>query len=540
MHITSVATKPYTDQQFGTSGLRKRTSVFMQQYYLHNVIQSIFDSLTGFEGKTLVIGGDGRYWNQEAIQVAINIAVANGFGTIIVGRNGWLSTPALSHLINKYEAFGGIIFTASHNPGGKEGDFGVKFNGSNGAPAPLSLTNQIAERAQVIDRFWWADVPDLDLSVVNEYTFDQTVVKVINPVTDYADYMAEIFDFTAIQSLFQNGFSMTFDAMNGVTGPYAKYIFEEKLGAQPGTVVHETPLPDFGGLHPDPNLVYAKDLVDSMFADDAKDFAVASDGDGDRCMVLAPNLFINPADSLAVLTKYLEVIPFYTGRMYGVARSMPTPPVVDDVAKDMKIPLYTTPTGWKFFASLLASKKVTICGEESFGTGSFHAMEKDGIWTVLAWLNIIAKTAKKPADLTRELWTKYGRTYRLRHDYEGVTATAAQSMLDALTAKLPNLAGSKVGTEQVKSAEIFTYTDPVTHEVVSNQGIVITFADKASVMLRISGTGTVGATVRVYFAKKEKKTQEIPSEVLAPLILATNTLLQTKKYLGLDAPTNIT
>ena len=435
MHITSVVTKAYSDQQFGTSGLRKRTQVFMQEYYIHNVVQAIFDSLRGFEGKTLIIGGDGRYLNKEAIQIAIKIAIANGFGTIIVGRNGWMSTPASSHLINKYEAFGGIIFTASHNPGGKEGDFGIKYDDSNGAPAQLSLTEQITERTKVIDRFWWADVPDLDLSVINEYTFDQTIVKVINPVTDYAEYMEEIFDFPAIQKLFKSGFTMTFDALNGITGPYAKYIFEEKLGAPSGTVIRGTPLPDFGGCHPDPNLVYAKDLVDSMSGKSTKDFAAASDGDGDRYMVLAPNLFINPSDSLAILAQHLELVPFYTGKMYGVARSMPTAPVVDDVATDKKIPLYVTPTGWKFFANLLASKKVALCGEESFGSGSFHAMEKDGIWAILAWLNIIAQTGKRPVELVNDLWKKYGRTYRLRHDYEGVDSSAAQEMFDALTAK---------------------------------------------------------------------------------------------------------
>ena len=540
MHITSVVTEAYPDQKFGTSGLRKRTEVFMQQYYVHNVIQSIFDSLRGFEGKTLIIGGDGRYWNKEAIQVAIKIAIANGFGTIIVGRNGWMSTPALSHLINKYEAFGGIIFTASHNPGGKEGDFGIKYDDSNGAPAPVNLTDQITERTKVIDRFWWADVPDLDLSVINEYTFDQTIVKVINPVTDYAEYMAEIFDFSAIKKLFESGFSMTFDALNGITGPYAKYIFEEQLGAASGTVIHDVPLPDFGGHHPDPNLVHAKDLVDSMTTDKAKDFAAASDGDGDRYMVVAPNLFINPSDSLAILAQYLELVPFYTGKMYGVARSMPTAPVVDDVVAEKKMPLYVTPTGWKFFANLLASKKVTLCGEESFGSGSFHVMEKDGIWAVLAWLNIIAKTGRKPAELTYDLWEKYGRTYRLRHDYEGVDNAAAQEMFEALTAKLPNLSGTKIGPMQIKEAKSFVYTDPVTEEIADHQGIFISFSGNASVVFRLSGTGTVGATVRVYFAKKEKTLDAVPAEVLAPLILAANTLLQTKKYLGLDSPTNAT
>ena len=540
MDIISVATEPYQDQQFGTSGLRKRTSVFMQPHYVHNAIQSIFDSLTGFEGRTLIVGGDGRYFNNETIQIVITMAIANGFGTIVVGRNGWMSTPALSHLINKYNAFGGIILTASHNPGGKNGDFGIKFNGSNGAPAPVNLTTQFSERTKTINRFWWTNISDIDLSVINEYTFDQTVVQVINPLIDYVNYMEQLFDFKAISKLFKSGFSMIFDAMNAITGPYAKYIFEEKLGAPSGTVLHDTPLPDFGGLHPDPNLVYAKHLVDIMNREDAPDFAAASDGDGDRYMILAPNLFVNPSDSLAILTQNLHLISHYKNQVKGVARSMPTAPAVDDVAKDLNIPIYTTPTGWKFFANLLSSNKITICGEESFGAGSTHVMEKDGLWAVLAWLNIIAISKKSVSDLTTDLWTKYGRIYSVRHDYEAVDSNSAKRMLDALMSKIPALPKTSIGSLKVKSAELFTYIDPITHERISNQGIIIDFTNHARVMIRISGTGTVGSTIRLYFSKKEKKINETPSEVLAPLVLAVNTIIQIKKYLGIDAPTNIT
>ena len=540
MDITAVKTEPYQDQKFGTSGLRRRVSVFMQKNYLQNVVQSLFDSLQGFEGKTLIIGGDGRFFNDKAIQIVIKMAAANGFGRVIVGKNGWLSTPALSHLITLKSAFGGIILTASHNPGGKEGDFGIKFDTANGAPAPIFMTDAITEHSKTIERFWWIDADDIDLTTTGERLLGSMVVEVIDPVSDYADYMKKIFDFNAIQSLFKKGFTITFDAMNAITGPYAKVIFEDILGAPKGSVVHETPLPDFGGLHPDPNLIYAKHLVDRMNASDAPDFGAASDGDGDRYMVLGKNCFINPSDSLAVLATYLDQLPFYKNRFYGIARSMPTSAAVDAVAEHKKLPIYKTPTGWKFFGSLLENKKISLCGEESFGAGSFHAMEKDGIWAVLAWLNIMAITNKTPAQLVQELWNDYGRVYYSRHNYEDLPVEQLQHLMDSLKSQLPSLPGQTFGCLTVESAEIFNYTDPITNEHVGDQGVLIKLSQNASFMVRLSGTGTVGATLRLYYSKHEDKTDENPSEVLAPVVLAATSLLQTSKYLDVDTPTTIT
>ncbi|MBQ4471808.1 MAG: alpha-D-glucose phosphate-specific phosphoglucomutase [Alphaproteobacteria bacterium] len=540
MDITAVKTEPYQDQKFGTSGLRRRVSVFMQKNYLQNVVQSLFDSLSNFEGKTLVVGGDGRFFNDKAIQIIIKIAIANGFGHIVVGKNGWLSTPALSHLITLKNAFGGIILTASHNPGGKDGDFGIKFDTANGAPAPISLTNAITEHTKIIDHFWWVDEPDIDLRNTGTKQIGNSVVEVVDPVADYAAYMQQIFDFKVIRNLFSSGFRFTFDAMNAITGPYAIEIFEHLLGAGEGSVVHAEPLPDFGGLHPDPNLVYAKHLVDRMNEDGAPDFAAASDGDGDRYMILGPKFFVNPSDSLAILADYLDKLPFYHDTFYGVARSMPTSSAVDMVAERKKLPLYKTPTGWKFFGSLLENKKISLCGEESFGAGSYHAMEKDGIWAVLAWLNILAITQKMPQQLVQELWEKDGRVYYCRHNYEDVPSEKAQHLMDSLKSQLPTLPGSKFGLLTIKSAEIFSYTDPITNEYVSDQGVFIQLSHDASFMVRLSGTGTVGATLRLYFSKREKNWDSQPAEVLAPVILAATSILQTPKYLEIDAPTTIT
>ncbi|MBQ3695562.1 MAG: alpha-D-glucose phosphate-specific phosphoglucomutase [Alphaproteobacteria bacterium] len=540
MDITAIKTEPYQDQKFGTSGLRGRTSVFMQKNYLQNVVQSIFDSLEKFEGKTLIVGGDGRYFNDKAIQIVLKIAVANGFGRIIVGKNGWLSTPALSHLITLKNAFGGIILTASHNPGGKDGDFGIKFNISSGAPAPVSLTDKITAKMQKIDRFWWINEPDIELGNTGERQIENTIIEVIDPVEDYANYMQEIFDFAAIKNLFKSGFTFTFDAMNAITGPYAKYIFEKLLGAPSGSVTHEVPLPDFGGLHPDPNLVYAKHLVDKMSADDAPDFGAASDGDGDRYMILGKNFFVNPSDSLAVLAEHLPDLPYYKNQFYGVARSMPTSNAVDLVAARRKLHVYATPTGWKFFSNLLQNKKVTLCGEESFGSGSNHVMEKDGIWAILAWLNIVALTHKTPQQLVTNLWQKDGRVYYSRHNYENVDAEDARHLMDSLGAQVPILKGQKFGCLKVKKAEIFTYEDPVTKNRVSNQGVIISFSNNARVFIRLSGTGTVGATLRLYFSKLEQNFDENLDEVLAPAILATTSILQIPKYLKMDVPTTIT
>ena len=402
MDIFAVSTQPYSDQNFGTSGLRKKVSVFQQEHYVENAVQSIFDCLSDFEGKTLIIGGDGRYYNSHVIQIIIKMAIANQFGHIIVGQNGLLSTPAVSHLIQKRKAFGALILTASHNPGGKEGDFGIKYNISTGAPAPASLGDAFSERCKKIDRYWMVQTPDIDLSKQSEQTIGSTLIDVIDPVIDYASYIQEIFDFEAIKTLFQKGFKFTFDAMNAVTGPYAKYIFEDLLGAPKGSVIHGIPLPDFGGLHPEPNLVYAKDLVDLAYSKNAPDLCAASDGDGDRYMILGKSFFVNPADSLAILAQFMEKIPFYKDRFYGAARSMPTASALDEICQSFKKPCYQTPTGWKFFGSLLENKKISLCGEESFGAGSFHVMEKDGIWAILFWLNILAITKKTPEKIKNQ------------------------------------------------------------------------------------------------------------------------------------------
>lgn len=539
MDITAIKTQAYPDQNFGTSGLRRHVSVFMQKNYVHNVIQSIFDSVEGFEGKTLIVGGDGRYFNDKAIQIVLKIAAANGFGRIIVGKNGWLSTPAISHLITKKEAFGGIILTASHNPGGKEGDFGIKFDMSSGAPTPVSLTNQIQKHTQNIDRYWWIDVPDVNLKNTGTRKLGNTVVEVIDPVIDYAEYMQQIFDFDAIRKLIQKGFRLTFDAMNAITGPYAQYIFEELLGAPKGTVTNATPLANFGGTPPDPNLINAKTLADKMFAADAPDFGAASDGDGDRYMILGKHFFVNPSDSLALLAEYLPHFTYYQNMFHGVARSMPTSEAVDFVAKRKNYPLFITPTGWKFFGNLLATKRITLCGEESFGAGSTHALEKDGLWAILAWLSIIASTGKSPEQLITDLWQKDGRVYYIRHNYENVDSGQAQQLMTALKAQLSHLKKRRFGRFTVQSAMVFNYVDPVTQEEAENQGILISLTDGAKICARLSGTGTEGATLRLYFSRHSTKIDASPEEMLAPVILAASSILEIAKYLEMQAPTTV-
>lgn len=539
MDITAIKTKAYDDQTFGTSGLRRHTSIFMQKNYMHNVVQSIFDSVEGFEGKTLVVGGDGRYFNDKAIQIVLKIAAANGFGRIIVGKNGWLSTPALSHLISINKAFGGIILTASHNPGGKEGDFGIKFNISNGAPAPMSLTDKILAHTKKISRYWWIDCPDVNLRHTGTQHIGQTVIEVIDPVTDYANYMQKIFDFAAIRRLFRNGFQITFDAMNAITGPYAKYIFEDLLKAPKGSVINAKPLPDFGGTPPDPNLAHAKDLVAKMNQENAPDFGAASDGDGDRYMIMGKHLFVNPSDSLAILAEHLPQLPFYQKYFYGVARSLPTSGAIDLVAKRKNYPLFITPTGWKFFGNLLENKRISLCGEESFGAGSFHVLEKDGLWATLAWLNIIAVTEKSPAQLLADLWQQDGRVYYMRHNYENVETEKVAQLMQGLKAKLSHLKKRRFGRFEVKSANVFEYTDPVTHETATNQGVVITLSDDTTICVRLSGTGTEGTTLRLYFSRHSSKMDASTEEMLAPVILATSSILEIEKYLNMHTPTSI-
>lgn len=543
MDITAIKTEPYNDQTLGTSGLRKRISVIKQKNYIENFVQSLFDCLEDFEGKTLVIGGDGRCYNDQAIQIILKIAVANQFGRIIIGQNGILSTPASSHVIVKYEAIGGIILSASHNPGGPDGDFGIKFDNEHGAPAPQELTAKISARTRTIDRFWTTDMPDVDLSTIGEQIFGNTVIQVISSVDDYVEYMQEIFDFAKIKKLFDNGMTFIYDAMNAVTGPYAVRIFEDILGAEKGSVIHETPLPDFGGLHPEPNLTYAKHLVDLMYTENAPDFAAASDGDGDRYMILAPSFFLNPSDSLAILSQYLDTIPFYQGKLSGVARSMPTSFAVDGVAKSRNIPLYQTPTGWKFFGNLLTAGKIALCGEESFGAGSFHLQEKDGIWAVLAWLSILAETGKTVEQLTRELWQKQGRVFAMLQSYEGLDTEDACTLMARLNAQIPNLPGTQVLGETITEAFNFAYTDPVTDEQTQNQGICILFGSDKRIVFRLSGTGSCGATLRVYLNKRTTDSghfNDRPIDALATLAEISRTISDLKKLTGRQMPTAIT
>lgn len=542
--ISTVATKPFADQKPGTSGLRKKVPVFQQPNYAENFIQSIFDSLEDFAGKTLVIGGDGRFYNREVIQKAIKMAAANGFGRILVGKGGILSTPAASHVIRKYKAFGGIILSASHNPGGPTEDFGIKYNIGNGGPAPERITDAIFQRSRVIESYRIVDAADVDLDAIGTTVVDGMTVEVIDPVADYAALMEELFDFGAIRNLFGLGFRMVFDAMSAVTGPYAKEIIEGRLGAPAGTVRNFIPLPDFGGHHPDPNLVHAKELYDEMMAGDAApDFGAASDGDGDRNLVIGKGIFVTPSDSLAILAANAHLAPGYNKGIAGIARSMPTSAAADRVAERLGIGMYETPTGWKFFGNLLDAGKVTICGEESAGTGSSHVREKDGLWAVLLWLNILAVRGESVRDIVTQHWATYGRNYYSRHDYEEVDSDAANGLMAALRAKLATLPGTKIGDLVVTEADDFSYLDPVDQSVSNNQGVRILFEGGSRVVFRLSGTGTSGATLRVYIERYEPDASRHDLETqgaLADLIDAAESLADIRTRTGRDAPSVIT
>lgn len=503
MTIRTVSTAPFGDQKPGTSGLRKRTAAFMVPNYVENFVQSIFDSLEGFKGKTLVIGGDGRYFNDVAIQRIIKIASANGFGKVLVGQGGLLSTPGASHVIRHYKAFGGLILSASHNPGGPEGDFGIKYNVGNGGPAPEKITDAVFARSKVIDRYLMEDAPDIDLSTIGIHRCGALTVEVIDPVKDYAALMQTLFDFDALKALFASGFRMRFDAMHAITGPYAHKILEDMLGAPAGTVVNGTPLPDFGGGHPDPNLVYAKDLFDLMMSPDAPDFGAASDGDGDRNLIIGRGRFVTPSDSLALLAANAPLAPGYATGLAGIARSMPTSAAADRVAEKLGIEMHETPTGWKFFGNLLDAGRVTICGEESAGTGSNHVREKDGLWAVLLWLNILAVRKQGVDEIVRDHWATYGRNYYTRHDYDEIDSGTANTLMDDLRATLPGLAGQNIGSLQVTYADDFTYRDPVDGSISAKQGVRIGFSDGSRIVFRLSGTGTVGATLRLYLERYE-------------------------------------
>ena len=503
MTTKTIETTPFADQKPGTSGLRKRTQAFMVPKYVENFVQSIFDSLEGYEGRTLVIGGDGRYYNDMAIQTAIRIAAANGFGAVLVGKNGLLSTPGASHVIRKHRAFGGLILSASHNPGGPDGDFGIKYNIGNGGPAPEKITEAVFARSKVLDRYRIVDAPDVDLGTIGTHHSAGMVVEVIDPVADYAELMQTLFDFDRIRELFRSGFRMRFDAMHAVTGPYATAILEGMLGAPEGTVVNGIPSPDFGGGHPDPNLVHAKDLFDLMMGPDAPDFGAASDGDGDRNLIIGRGRFVTPSDSLAILAANAHLAPGYAKGIAGIARSMPTSAAADRVAEKLAVEMHETPTGWKFFGNLLDAGRVTICGEESAGTGSNHVREKDGVWAVLLWLNILAARRQSVDEIVTQHWATYGRNYYTRHDYEEFDTAVASALMEDVRARLPDLGGATIEGQKVVLADDFTYTDPVDGSVSAKQGIRIGFADGSRIVLRLSGTGTVGATLRIYLERYE-------------------------------------
>tara|TARA_R110002051_G_scaffold70726_7_gene127299 strand:- start:41187 stop:42818 length:1632 start_codon:yes stop_codon:yes gene_type:complete len=543
MQIETVATQPIEGQKPGTSGLRKKTKVFMSAHYLENYVQATFDGIGGVAGSTLVVGGDGRYFNDRAIQVILRMAAANGAAHCIVGQDGILSTPAASHLIRKRNASGGLILSASHNPGGPDEDFGLKYNGHNGGPATESVTDKIFARSKEIDSYRILNAHDVDLGALGKSSLGGMSVEIVDPVVDYMALMEALFDFDKIRALFSGGFTMRFDAMHAVTGPYATAILEDALGAPSGTVINGIPLSDFGGGHPDPNPIWAKPLMDELYGANAPDFGAASDGDGDRNMIVGRNSYVTPSDSLALLAAKAHLAPGYKGGLAGVARSMPTSGAVDRVAQRLGIPCYETPTGWKFFGNLLDAGKVTLCGEESAGTGSNHVREKDGLWAVLLWLNILAETGKSVSELMTGLWEEYGRCYYSRHDFEDVDSAKAEGMMKALRAKLPTLAGKKVGALLVAYADEFAYDDPVDGSHSAAQGLRIGFEGGGRVVFRLSGTGTVGSTVRVYLEQLEtdpsafdKPTEQALSEIASAAL----NLSGLKKHTGRDAPNVIT
>ena len=536
---TEISTSPFEGQRPGTSGLRKKVEVFRQPRYAENFIQSIFDSLNGIKGKTLVIGGDGRFHNSEVIATVIRMAAANGFGRVLVGRGGILSTPAASHLIRKFRALGGIILSASHNPGGPHGDFGIKLNGENGGPATEKLTDLIYARSRTISSYRITDAPSPAIGKVGASQIAGMIVEVVDPVADYAQLMQTLFDFDSIRDMFMGGFRMRFDAMNAVTGPYATDILEKKLGAPPGTVVNGTPLPDFGGRHPDPNLVHAKELHDLMMSAATPDFGAASDGDGDRNLIVGRRQFVTPSDSLAILAANAHLTPGYAGGLAGVARSMPTSAATDQVARRLGIACHETPTGWKYFGNILDAGLVTLCGEESAGTGSNHVREKDGLWAVLLWLNILARRRQPVATLVRDHWREFGRNYYSRHDYEEVDAHAAGALISRLRDRLPHL----VGQHGILTADDFAYDDPVDGSRSEHQGIRLLFENGSRIVYRLSGTGTAGATLRVYIERYESDPAQHSldtQQALSPLVSLSRGIAEIESRTGRAQPSVVT
>ncbi len=538
MQIQTRLSTPFEDQKPGTSGLRKKVPVFRQEHYLENFVQAIFDAQETPLRK-LVVGGDGRYYNREAIQVILRMAAANGVETLWLGRGGLLSTPALSCLVRQHQADGGIVLSASHNPGGPQGDFGVKFNVRNGGPAPEAVTEAMYQRSRKLNQYRIADLAEVDLDSQGSFHLGDMDLHIIDPVSDYADLMQRLFDFDAIRAMFARGFRLCFDAMHAITGPYAVEILENRLGAPRGSVINGVPLPDFGGGHPDPNLAHAKELVAVMNGADAPDFGAASDGDGDRNMILGPSVFVTPSDSLAILAANAQNVPAYRLGLSGVARSMPTSRAVDKVASQLGIDCYETPTGWKFFGNLLDAGRITLCGEESFGTGSDHIREKDGLWAVLFWLNILAKRDQSVAEIVDDHWRRFGRHYYARHDYEGIDATSANAMMEAIRQSLPGLARKQFGEYRITSADDFMYTDPIDQSVARNQGVRIIFDNDARLIFRLSGTGTEGATLRVYLEEYEADPSRhhlLTTEVLRGLAEVAEEIARIRHFTGRTQP----
>ena len=547
MEINTINSQPFFDQKPGTSGLRKKVRHFQQPHYLENFVQSIFNAIRddeSFVAKTLVIGGDGRFYNREAIQIIIKMAAATGFGSLIIGQNGLLSTPAASCVIRKNQAFGGIILSASHNPGGPDADFGIKFNAANGGPANEELTEAIFNISRSIDHYAIIECADIDLGNIGSHKLASTQIDIIDPVADYAELMESLFDFPRIRELISNGkFRFHFDAMNAITGPYARAILLDMLGADANSLLRGEPLTDFGGEHPDPNLAHAIDLHQRLSGSNAADFGAASDGDGDRNMILGANFYVTPSDSLAIIAANATLVPGYSQGLAGVARSMPTSQAVDRVANSLNIPCFETPTGWKFFGNLLDAGKITLCGEESFGTGSDHVREKDGLWAVLFWLNILAVRGESVAGIVQQHWQQFGRDYYTRHDYEAVASDGAESLMASLREKVKTLAGSQLGSYEVETADDFSYVDPIEGSISQQQGIRVLLRGGSRIIYRLSGTGTEGATLRVYIEGHEadsKRQAEDPQTALAELISIASELAQIEHFTGRNGPDVVT